>query len=335
MSTASLLLDGLRVAVQPANLLAVAVGVLAGTVVGVLPGIGPISAVALLIPLSFGMDPTTAIIMMAGVYYGAMYGGSTTSILLNTPGESSSVVTCLDGYQLALQGRGGSALGVAAIGSFVAGTIGIVIMMFLAPWLGRVAIAFGPPEYFALMVLGLTATASFVEGSVVKALISMCAGLALGTIGVDLQTGTARFTFGNPELLDGIDFLVLALGLFALAEVLWESVEPQVLARRIPVKSPFPTWQDLRRSFGAMLRGGLIGYFLGILPGVGASTSSFITYGLEKNCPATRSSSAKEPSRGWRRRSPPTTGRPPGPWCRSSPWGCRVPAPPRSCWVPS
>lgn len=276
-----MLWEGLAVAVQPANLLAVAVGALAGTVVGVLPGLGPISAVALLIPLAFKMNPTTAIIMMAGVYYGAMYGGSTTSILLNVPGEASSVVTCLDGHQLALQGRAGSALGVSAIGSFLAGTLGVIIMMFLAPWLGRVAIAFGPPEYFALMVFGLAVAATLVGESVIKALICVCAGLVVGTVGVDLQTGTARFTFGNPELLDGIDFLVLALGLFALAEVLWECVQPQVLARRIPLKSPFPTGRDLRRSLGAMLRGGLVGYFLGVVA-VGASSASFITYGLEK-----------------------------------------------------
>lgn len=282
MDTLSMLLNGLSVALQPSNLIAVTVGVLAGTAVGVLPGIGPITAVALLIPLTFGVDPTTAIILMAGVYYGAMYGGSTTSILLNTPGESSSVVTCLDGYQLALKGRAGSALGVAAIGSFIAGTLGIVLLMFLAPALGQAAVAFGPPEYFALMVLGLLATASFGEGSMTKALISMCAGLVVGTVGVDLQTGTARFTFGNAELLDGIDFLVVALGLFAWAEVLWESVRPEVLARRIPIKNPYPTRADLKQSGGAMARGGLVGFLLGILPGVGASTASFITYGVEK-----------------------------------------------------
>lgn len=282
MDVLHLLGQGFAVALQPHNLLMVFVGVLTGTIVGVLPGLGPISAVALLIPLTFNLPAVTAIITMAGVYYGAMYGGSTTSILLNTPGEASSVVTTLDGYQMALQGRAGSALGVAAIGSFVAGTLGILIMMLLGPPLGRAALLFQPPEYFALMVLGLTATASLTEGSVVKALVSMLTGLALGTIGIDLQTGTARFTFGNPELLDGVEFLVVALGLFAIAEVLWEAVQPEALTRRIPVKTPYPTRDDLRRSWRPMLRGGLIGFLLGVLPGVGASTSSFIVYSIEK-----------------------------------------------------
>ena len=274
--------QGFAVALQPQNLLMVLVGVLAGTVVGVLPGLGPVSAVALLIPMTFRMPAVTAIITMAGVYYGAMYGGSTTSILLNTPGEASSVVTTLDGYQLALQGRAGSALGVAAIGSFVAGTLGVVAMMLMGPPLGRLALAFQPPEYFALMVLGLTAAASFTGGSTVKALLSMLVGLALGTVGIDLQTGTARFTFGNPELLDGVEFLVVALGLFAITEVLWEAAQPDVAGRRIPVRSPYPTRDDLRQAWRPMLRGGLIGFLLGVLPGVGASTSSFIVYGLER-----------------------------------------------------
>ena len=277
-----MLQHGFAVALEPLNLLLVAAGVLAGTVVGVLPGIGPISAVALLIPMTFKLPAVSAIIAMAGVYYGAMYGGSTTSILLKTPGEASSVVTTLDGYELARQGRAGSALGVAAIGSFIAGTLGIVLLMIGGPPLGRVALAFQPPEYFALMLLGLTATASFAEGSTVKALISMLVGLALGTIGIDLQTGTARFTFGNAELLDGVEFLVVALGLFAVAEVLWEVLHPDPLGQHIPIRTPYPTREDLRQSWRSMLRGGLVGFLLGVLPGVGASTSSFIVYSLEK-----------------------------------------------------
>ena len=283
MDVLNLLGQGFAVALQPHNLLMVFVGVLTGTIVGVLPGLGPISAVALLIPLTFNLPAVTAIITMAGVYYGAMYGGSTTSILLNTPGEASSVVTTLDGYQLALQGRAGSALGVAAISSFVAGTLGVLIMMLLGPPLGRVALLFQPPEYFALMVLGLTAAASFTEGSSVKAFISLLVGLMLGTIGIDLQTGTSRFTFGNPELLDGVEFLVVALGLFAMTEVLWEAVQPEALNRRIPVKAPYPTREDLRQSWRPMLRGGLIGFLLGVLPGLGASTASFIVYSIEKH----------------------------------------------------
>ncbi len=283
MDTFQLLMYGFRVALHPANLIFAFLGVVVGTIIGVLPGIGPISAVAILIPVTFGMNPTTAIIMMAGVYYGAMYGGSTTSILLNTPGESSSVVTTLDGYQLAKKGRAGTALGLAAIGSFVAGTLGVVIMMFLAPPLGRVAISFGPPEYFALMVLGLTTVTGFSEQSMVKGLISMTFGLMLATVGVDLQTGTARFTLGSPELLDGIDFLVVALGLFALAEVFWEVSQDNSQTEKIRLKgSVLPTWADLKASIGAMLRGSILGFFLGVLPGVGATTSSFLSYGMEK-----------------------------------------------------
>lgn len=282
MGTVDLLLQGFAVALQPVNLVFAFLGVLVGTVVGVLPGLGPISAVALLIPVTFGMNPTTALIMMAGVYYGAMYGGSTTSILLNTPGESSSVVTTLDGYQLARQGRAGSALGVAAIGSFIAGTLGIVLMMVMAPSLARLAISFGPPEYFSLMILGLVAAAGLSAETGVRGLISMVLGLMLATVGQDLQTGVARFTFGNPELLDGIDFLVLALGLFAVSEVLWEA-SSTVLGERVKLQgSVYPTREDLRRSFPAMLRGGLLGFFLGVLPGLGASTSSFIAYAMEK-----------------------------------------------------
>ncbi|HHW01412.1 MAG TPA: tripartite tricarboxylate transporter permease [Thermoanaerobacterales bacterium] len=282
MSTLSMFLNGLQVAVQPVNLLAVAIGALLGTVIGVLPGVGPVSAVALLVPLSFGMRPETALIMMAGVYYGAMYGGSTTSILLNAPGESASVVTCIDGHELAKKGRAGSALGVAAIGSFIAGTLGVIVLMFLAPPLSRVAIAFQPPEYFALMILALVASTSLGEGSLIKALISMCMGLIIGTVGQDIQTGTVRFTFGNNELLDGIDFLVAALGLFALSEVLSESVEPNTLVTRIPFKSPYPTLQDLKQSFWAMIRGSAIGIFFGLLPGAGLITSPFVSYSVEK-----------------------------------------------------
>lgn len=282
MDTLDLLQQGFTVALQPVNLLFAFLGVLVGTVVGVLPGLGPISAVALLIPVTFGMNPTTALIMMAGVYYGAMYGGSTTSILLNTPGESSSVVTTLDGFQLARQGRAGRALGVAAIGSFVAGTLGVVLMMVMAPSLAKLAIAFGPPEYFALMVLGLVAATGLSGESGLRGLIAMAVGLVLATVGQDLQTGVARFTFGNPELLDGIDFLIVALGLFAVSEVLWEA-SSTVLGEKVKLKgSVYPTREDLRQAFPAMLRGGLLGFFLGVLPGLGASTSSFISYAMEK-----------------------------------------------------
>jgi len=285
MEILQLLADGFAAALQPTNLLFAFLGVLAGTVVGVLPGLGPISAVALLLPVTFNLDPLAAMIMMAGVYNGAMYGGSTTSILLNTPGESSSVVATLDGYQLARQGRAGSALGVAAIGSWIAATLGIMLMMLMSPTLARWAIGFQPAEYAALMILGLTTVSGFAEdgATMIKALISMVLGLMLGTVGRDLQTGTLRFTFGNPSLSDGIDFLVLSLALFAVTEVLWEAGET-VMAQRVALKgSVYPTRDDLRRAAIPMLRGGLLGFFLGILPGVGASTSSFISYGLERS----------------------------------------------------
>ncbi|MBP1732331.1 MAG: tripartite tricarboxylate transporter permease, partial [Deltaproteobacteria bacterium] len=282
MGSLSLFLNGLGMAFQPMNLLAVAVGAILGTVVGVLPGFGPVSAVALLVPLSFHMSPQTALIMMAGVYYGSMYGGSTTSILLNVPGESASVVTCIDGHQLALKGRAGSALGISAIGSFLAGTFGVVVLMLLAPPLSQVAIAFQPPEYFALMILALVAASSLSEGPLVKSLISLTMGLIVSTIGIDLQTGTTRFTFGRPELLDGIEFLVAGLGLFAVSEVLALTMESGALAKRIAVKTPYPTLQDLRQSLWPMLRGTMVGTFFGLLPGAGLVTSPFVSYSLEK-----------------------------------------------------
>lgn len=285
MEMLNLLMNGFSLALQPLNLLFSLIGVVVGTMVGVLPGLGPISAVALLLPVTFSLNPLTAMIMMAGVYVGAMYGGSTTSILLNTPGESASVVTTLDGFQLARQGRAGSALGVAAIGSWIAGTLGIFFMMLMSPALAKWAITFQPAEYAALMILGLTTVSGFTGDttSMVKPLISMVLGLMVGTIGRDLQTGTLRFAFESEFLADGIDFLVLSLGLFAITEVLWESGE-SVVTERVDLKgSVYPTREDLRTSAVPMLRGGLLGFFLGVLPGVGASTSSFISYGVEKN----------------------------------------------------
>ncbi len=277
-----LLMSGFAIVLQPLNFIWLTVGVVLGTMIGVLPGIGPISGVALLIPLTYNMNPVTALMTMSGLYYGAMYGGSTTSILLNVPGENSSVVTCLDGFQLAKKGRAGSALGISAIGSFVAGTIGVILLQFLAPPLGQWALAFGPAEYFSLMLLGLMSATTLNEGSASKGLMAVGLGLALGTIGIDLQTGTTRFTFGRLDLLDGIDFLVLALGLFSIAEVLWEATHREGAAERIKLNSPYPTWKDIKESAGAILRGSSLGFFLGVLPGVGASTASFVSYAVEK-----------------------------------------------------
>ncbi|MGE5674850.1 MAG: tripartite tricarboxylate transporter permease [Mycobacterium leprae] len=283
MSSLQWIGHGFAIALTPGNLFYLFIGSLMGTVIGVLPGIGPISGVAILIPFTFGMDPTTAMIMMAGVYYGAMYGGSTTSILINTPGENSSVVTCLDGYQMARQGRAGAALATAAVGSFIAGTISVILLMLLAPVLATYAIKFGPPEYFSLMILGLVAVASLGEGNMLKALISMAIGLMLATVGIDLQTGTRRFTFGITNLLDGIDFLVLALGLFALAEVFDTASKSESMGERIAVRDRlWLTKQDWKDAMPPILRGSFLGFFLGILPGTGAIVASFMSYLMEK-----------------------------------------------------
>ncbi len=280
------LMGGFAVALQPANLLAAFIGCLIGTIIGVLPGIGPVSAVALLLPLTFGQPAVTSIIMLAGIYYGAMYGGALTSILINAPGESASVVTTLDGYQMAKQGRGGVALGISAIASFVAGTIGVLLLMLLAPAMADVALSFGPAENFALMILGLTTVAALGSGNTVKALISAVLGLMLATVGIDAVSGRTRFTFGFVELLGGIDFVVVAIGIFALGDILAnvERSREQVNVRIDygGFRNLWPSWQDIRQTFFPMLRGTFIGFFAGVLPGAGATISSFLSYIVEK-----------------------------------------------------
>lgn len=254
-----------------------------GTLVGVLPGLGPTAAIALLLPTTFHMNPVSAIIALAGIYYGAMYGGSTTSILINIPGEAASVVTALDGYQMALAGRAGPALGIAAFGSFIAGTLSIVGLMFLSPPLARAALAFGPPEYFALMCLGLTILIYVASGSIIKALMMSALGLILGCIGADALTNVHRFTVGIPELMDGIGLLPLVMGLFGISEVLLNievQVKQEVLGRHI--KNLFPNWQDWKNSINSILRGTVVGFFLGIIPGAGATISSFVSYAIER-----------------------------------------------------
>jgi putative tricarboxylic transport membrane protein len=277
------LLLGFSIALAPTNLLFAFFGVFLGTIIGALPGIGPSAGVAVLLPVTFGMPPVTAMIMLAGIYYGAMYGGTITSVLINTPGESSSVMTTLDGFQMALKGRAGAALGMAAIGSFIAGTLSVVLLMVAAPPLADLAVSFGPPEYFALMVLGLTTLASLTSGSVVKGLLVAVVGLLLGTVGIDLMLGAPRYTFENVNLLDGIDFLPVAVGLFAIGELLFNLYRP---VRAEPIKAKLsgllPTRQDWRDSWAAIGRGTLIGFFVGILPGAGATISSFLAYATEK-----------------------------------------------------
>src|SRR5215217_8466050 len=223
MNTFQLLLDGFATALTPVNLLYAVIGVVLGTAVGVLPGIGPAMTVALLLPLTYDLEPTSAFIMFAGIYYGAMYGGSTTAILLNTPGESGSIVTAIDGHEMARKGRGAQALATAAIGSFIAGTIATLALTFVAPAMVKMALLFGPAEYFALMVLALTTVTAVLGASLSRGLASLLFGLALGLVGIDLQTGQARFTLGIPELLDGIDTVVVAVGLFAVGETLYNA----------------------------------------------------------------------------------------------------------------
>jgi putative tricarboxylic transport membrane protein len=274
---------GFQIACTTSNLLYCFVGVFLGTLIGVLPGIGPAGAISLLLPVTFGIDPVSSIIMLAGIYYGSQYGGSTTSILVNIPGEASSVVTCLDGYQMARHGRAGPALGIAAFGSFIAGTVGIIVLMFLAEPMSRVAIRFGPPEYFALMVLALTILTYLAQGSMLKAVIMAVLGIILSQIGSDIVTGHLRFTFGIAELEDGIGLIPVVMGLFGIAEVLTnleETADLEIFKGKI--KGLLPNLQDWLDSWGAILRGTILGFFLGVLPGGGAVVASFISYAVEK-----------------------------------------------------
>ena len=279
------ILMGFRVALSFQNLLFCFFGVTLGTLIGVLPGIGPVTGVAILIPITFGLNTTTAIITMAGVYYGAMYGGSTTSILINVPGESSSVMTTLDGYQMAKKGRAGPALGMAAFGSFIAGTLAVVLLTFIAPPLANVALSFGPPEYFALTFMGLTLVTSLSGESMIKGTMSGVFGLIVASVGVDAISGEERFTFGNIYLLDGMGFIGVAVGLFAVAEVLVNLEEPmeQVFVRtKLTLRNLFPNLQDWKDSLGPIGRSSLLGFFIGVLPGAGATIASFMSYAMEK-----------------------------------------------------
>ncbi|HEX6003613.1 MAG TPA: tripartite tricarboxylate transporter permease, partial [Burkholderiales bacterium] len=263
------LAHGFSVALAPMNLFWCFLGVFFGTIVGILPGLGPSATVALLLPLATQMDPTGGIIMMSGIYYGAKYGGSTTSILLNVPGESASVVTCIDGFEMARKGRAGPALGIAAIASFVAGTVGVVLLMLIAPPVANFALRFGPPEYFALMALGLSMVVLLAGRSMLKALIAMFVGLWLATIGIDMFTDIPRFTFERIELMDGISFVVVAIGTFAIGEVLANlTSESGGQKFEVPrgLRNLLPNWQDIKDSRFAFLNGSLVGFFVGVLP---------------------------------------------------------------------
>ena len=274
---------GFSVALTPANLLFCFMGSVVGTLVGVLPGLGPVGAVAFLLSLTFKMEPATAIIMLAGIYYGAMYGGSTTSILVNIPGETASVVTCLDGYRMARQGRAGAALGISAFGSFIAGTFGVIGLMFLAPPLGRAALRFGPPEYFALTLTGLTLVAYLTQGSLIKALIMTLLGLLAGAVGMDPISGEERFTYGNLTLRDGFGLVPVAMGLFGITEILENlAIINTRSVYETKIKGLLPNRRDWKDSAWPITRGSVLGFFLGILPGPGPVISSFVSYALEK-----------------------------------------------------
>jgi putative tricarboxylic transport membrane protein len=282
---------GFSVAFSLENLGLAFIGCLVGTLVGVLPGIGPIATITMLLPVTFGLEPVGALIMLAGIYYGAQYGGSTTAILVNIPGEVTAVVTTLDGHQMAKQGRAGAALGIAAIGSFFAGCVATLVVAGLAVPLTRIALVFGPAEYFSLMVAGLAFAVVLARGSILKAIGMILVGVLLSTVGTDLDTGAERMTFGYPPLADGLDFAVLAMGIFGFAEVLrnLEVVEKRDVVKR-PIGKVLPTLEDLRRSVKPILRGSFLGAVLGILPGNGAVLGPFASYTVEKKL-------AKDPRR--------------------------------------
>jgi putative tricarboxylic transport membrane protein len=279
------LILGFGVAIQPVNLFYCFLGCLIGTLVGVLPGLGPTAAMSLLLPATFHISPVTAIIMLAGIYYGAMYGGSTTSILVNIPGEAASVMTCLDGYQMARQGRAGAALGMSAFGSFIAGTIGIAGMTIMAPPLAAFALKFGPPEYFSLMCMGMVVLSFLTGESMIRSLMMACFGVILGTVGTDTVSGSARFTFGVTDLMDGVGLVPLVMGLFGISEILSnleQKIDRDVF--KTSVKGLLPNLEDWIQAKWAILRGTVIGFVLGILPGGGAVLSSFVAYAVEKRC---------------------------------------------------
>ncbi len=280
------LINGFGIAGTAQNLLYCLAGCIVGTLIGVLPGIGPIAGIALLIPATFSLNPTSAIIMLAGIYYGAMYGGSTTSILLNVPGETASVITCIDGYRMAQKGRAGPALAIVAIGSFIAGTIGLFGLVFLAPPLAEAALAFGPPEYFSLMVFGFIVLSNVTGKSLIKSLMMALIGLIIGTIGIDPVTGDARFAFGSTYLLGGIEFVAVAIGLFGIGEVLTNVNQPSEMLDQGVIMPRFrelyPSLQDLKKSMGSILRGTLSGFGIGLVPGPAPVIATYASYMIEK-----------------------------------------------------
>ena len=275
---------GFSVALTPTNVFACFIGVVVGTLVGVLPGIGPVGAMALLLPSTFALHPATALIMLAGIYYGAMYGGSTTSILVNVPGEAGSVVTLIDGYQMTRKGRAGAALAIAAMGSFVAGTIGVVGIMVAAAWLADLAVRFGPPEYFTITLGGLLLLSRLTGGSLVHAFIMVAIGLALGTVGMDSISALRRFTFGSVQLSQGVDLVPVIMGLYGVAEVLLLAEEgiKRASVASVRLREMLPTREEWRQSAAPIARGSVVGFISGLVPGPAAVLSTFIAYTIEK-----------------------------------------------------
>src|SRR5712691_7954803 len=285
------LILGMGIALHWNNIMYCFIGCVLGTLIGVLPGIGPIATIAMLLPATFVLPPVSALIMLAGIYYGAQYGGSTTSILVNLPGEVSSVVTCLDGYQMARKGQAGKALGIAALGSFFAGTVATFLIAGFAPPLAELALKFGPADYFSLMVLGLIAAVVLAHGSVATAIAMIVLGLLLGIVGTDVNSGVARYSFNLPELIDGVGIATIAMGMFGFAEIirnLEQGEHREVFTKTLD--SLWPNWQDIKQSYWAVIRGTVLGSALGILPGGGPVLGSFSAYTLEKKL-------AKDPSR--------------------------------------
>jgi TctA family transporter len=282
------LIFGFGVALSLQNLFYCLIGVTVGTLIGVLPGVGPLATIAMLLPLTYNVSAVAALIMLAGIYYGAQYGGSTTAILVNLPGETSSIVTCIDGYQMARQGRAGPALAIAAIGSFFAGTVGTFLVALAGPPLAEVALEFGAPEYFSLMLMGLIAAAVLAQGDMMKSLAMVAMGLLLGIVGSDVNTGVPRFSFGVVELSDGIGFIVVAVGVFAVGEIVRNLGDPTEERSVFDTKVThlYPTLDDLKRSIGPILRGTGIGSFFGVLPGTGPAIASFASYMVEKKLAA-------------------------------------------------
>jgi len=291
LQTLEYLLYGFSVALQPTHLFFCFIGCLLGTLIGVIPGLGPVAAISMLLPVTFQIEPTSAIIMLAGIYYGAMYGGTTTSVLVNVPGETASVVTCLDGYQMARQGRAGAALGIAAFGSFIAGSIGLIGLMVIAKPLSSLALQFGPPEYLAIILVGFTFVAYLSQGSMLKAVMMACLGLMLSMIGLDPITSQQRMTFGVLNLYEGLGIAPMTMGLFGFSEVLrnLEGNQNNPLIKT-KISELFPTRQDWLQARWAIVRGTIIGFFMGLLPGGGPVLSTFISYGMEKRI-------ARDPSR--------------------------------------